>query len=74
MDKALFNDNAFYSISKDRHYPGHSENEKLQAALYFDHYVLVFIVLSEIPWNTLLGPLRKIIKLRERDEYHKRNY
>jgi len=44
------------------------------AALYFDHYVLVFIVLSEIPWNTLLGPLRKIIKLRERDGYHKRNY
>jgi predicted Na+-dependent transporter len=31
------------------------------AAIYFSPYVLVFIVLSEIPWNTLIWPFRKII-------------
>ena len=31
------------------------------AAIYFNPYVLVFTVLSEIPWNTLLWPFRKII-------------
>ncbi len=31
------------------------------AAIYFTPYVLVFAVLSEVPWNTLLGPFRRII-------------
>jgi BASS family bile acid:Na+ symporter len=35
------------------------------AAIYFSPYVLVLAVLSEIPWNTLLGPFRKIIKWNE---------
>ena len=33
------------------------------AAIYFSPYVLVLAVLAEIPWNTLLGPFRRIIKI-----------
>lgn len=32
------------------------------AAIYFNSYILVFAVLSEIPWNTLLGIFRKVLK------------
>ena len=32
------------------------------AAIYFNTYILVFAVLSEIPWNTLLGIFRKVLK------------
>jgi len=35
------------------------------AAIYFNSYVLVFAVLSEIPWNTLLGLFRKVLKRNE---------
>lgn len=31
------------------------------AAQYFDPYILVLMVLSELPWNTLLVPFRKIL-------------
>lgn len=31
------------------------------AAIYFNSYILVFAVLSEIPWNTLLGLFRKVL-------------
>jgi BASS family bile acid:Na+ symporter len=33
------------------------------AASYFKPEVLVLMVLSELPWNTLLGPFKKIISL-----------
>lgn len=36
------------------------------AALYFEPSILVLMVLSEIPWNTLLGPFRRIIQYFER--------
>ena len=32
------------------------------AASHFDPSVLVFMVLSEIPWNTLLGPFKRILR------------
>lgn len=32
------------------------------AASHFDSTVLVFVILSEIPWNTLLGPFKRILK------------
>lgn len=32
------------------------------AALYFEPAILVLMVLSELPWNTLLIPYRKVIK------------
>jgi len=32
------------------------------AALYFEPAILVLMVLSEIPWNTLLGPFRRVLK------------
>jgi len=32
------------------------------AALYFKPAVLVLMVLSEIPWNTLLGPFRRVLR------------
>ena len=32
------------------------------AAIYFNPYILVFAVLSEIPWNTLLGLFGKVLK------------
>jgi bile acid:Na+ symporter, BASS family len=32
------------------------------AALYFEPPILVLVVLSEVPWNTLLGPFKKILK------------
>ena len=35
------------------------------AAIYFNTYILVFAVLSEVPWNTLLGLFRKILKSGE---------
>jgi len=35
------------------------------AAIYFNSYILVFAVLSEIPWNTLLGLFRKVLKWRK---------
>lgn len=34
------------------------------AAKYFDPSILVLMVLSELPWNTLLVPFRKIVNLR----------
>lgn len=34
------------------------------AAKYFDPSILVLMVLSELPWNTLLAPFRKIVNLR----------
>lgn len=34
------------------------------AAIYFSPSILVLLVLSEIPWNTLLGPFRRIIRKR----------
>lgn len=36
------------------------------AALYFEPSILVLMVLSEIPWNTLLGPFRRIIQYFDR--------
>ena len=35
------------------------------AAKYFDPYILVLMVLSELPWTTMLAPFRKIINLRK---------
>ncbi|MCK5700852.1 MAG: bile acid:sodium symporter, partial [Cyclobacteriaceae bacterium] len=35
------------------------------AAKYFDPYILVLMVLSELPWTTMLAPFRKIISLRK---------
>ena len=35
------------------------------AAIYFSPYVLVFSVLSEVPWNTLLGIFRRILITRK---------
>ncbi len=35
------------------------------AALYFEPSVLVLMVLSELPWNTLLIPYRKLIQHRQ---------
>jgi len=32
------------------------------AAIYFEPSILVLMVLSEIPWNTLLAPFRRILK------------
>lgn len=37
------------------------------AALYFEPAVLVLMVLSELPWNTLLIPYRKVIQYQQRD-------
>ena len=31
------------------------------AAVYFDPSILLLVVLSEIPWNTLLLPFRKVV-------------
>ena len=33
------------------------------AAKYFDPYILVLMVLSELPWTTMLAPFRKIINV-----------
>jgi BASS family bile acid:Na+ symporter len=33
------------------------------AASYFKPEILVLMVLSELPWNTLLGPFKRVIKL-----------
>lgn len=33
------------------------------AAIYFTPYILLVAVLAEIPWNTLLGPFKKIINM-----------
>ena len=38
------------------------------AAIYFNSYVLVFVVLSEIPWNTLLWLFRKVLSWNK-DKY-----
>ena len=38
------------------------------AAKYFDPYILLLMVLSELPWNTLLAPFRKIMSLVNIDE------
>jgi hypothetical protein len=38
------------------------------AAKYFDPYILVLMVLSDLPWNTLLAPFRKVVKLVEVNE------
>lgn len=35
------------------------------AAKYFDPYILVLMVLSDLPWTTMLAPFRKIINLRK---------
>lgn len=35
------------------------------AAKYFDPYILVLMVLSDLPWNTLLAPFRRIVNLRK---------
>ena len=35
------------------------------AAKYFDPFILVLMVLSELPWTTMLAPFRKIITLRK---------
>lgn len=32
------------------------------AAIYFEPSILILMVLSEFPWNTLLGPFRKVLK------------
>ncbi len=34
------------------------------AAKYFDPSILVLMVLTELPWNTLIAPFRKIVNLR----------
>ena len=36
------------------------------AGMYFEPSVVVLVVLSELPWNTLLIPFRKFIRLREK--------
>ncbi len=41
------------------------------AAKYFDAYVLLLMVLSELPWNTLLAPFRKIMSLVNVNEVEK---
>jgi BASS family bile acid:Na+ symporter len=38
------------------------------AAKYFDPYILVLMVLSDLPWNTLLAPFRKAVKLMKVNE------
>jgi predicted Na+-dependent transporter len=38
------------------------------AAKYFDPYILVLMVLSDLPWNTLLAPFRKVVELLEVNE------
>lgn len=38
------------------------------AAKYFDPHILVLMVLSELPWITMLAPFRKIINLRKAKE------
>lgn len=38
------------------------------AALYFEPAILVLTVLSELPWNTLLIPYKKVINYRYRNE------
>ena len=35
------------------------------AALYFEPAILVLMVLSELPWNTLLIPYRKVIQYQQ---------
>jgi len=35
------------------------------AASYFKPEILVLMVLSELPWNTLLGPFKRILKAGE---------
>lgn len=41
------------------------------AAKYFDPYILLLMVLSELPWNTLLAPFRKIMSLVNVNEIEK---
>ena len=38
------------------------------AALYFEPAILILMVLSELPWNTLLIPYRKFIQYQQREE------
>lgn len=38
------------------------------AALYFEPFVLVLMVLSELPWNTLLIPYRKLVQYQQQKE------
>ena len=41
------------------------------AALYFEPAILVLMVLSELPWNTLLIPYRKVIQYRQQKRDNK---
>ena len=39
------------------------------AAIYFNSYILVFAVLSEVPWNTLLSPFKASLKSLSKTKY-----
>jgi len=38
----------------------------LLAAIYFGPDILIFTILAEIPWNTLLGPFKKVVNGKEK--------
>ncbi len=44
------------------------------AAIYFNSYILVFAVLSEIPWNTLLEPFKITLKSLSKTNIHYEKY
>ena len=44
------------------------------AAKYFDPYILLLMVLSELPWNTLLAPFRKVMNLVSTKEIDGRKF